>query len=431
MDHGSSGATALLGMDGFVVLASIEEAGELFISVETAADVVGCGSCGVRAVGHGRSVVQVRDLPSGGRPVRLVWRKRRWLCRDPDCETKSFTETSDLVLDSLTFRASFEICRLVGQDGCSVAKTARGLGVAWACAMRCVRRHGEPLGDAPGRLDGVVAMGVDEHKRLCANGEHHTEYVTCFVDVRRGRLLDVVRGRAADDVAFWLSQAERSWLQGVHAVAIDPHRGYLKGILAYLPDAIVTVDCFHGVKLANTMVDDVRRRTQQETLGHRGHKDDPLYSTRRLMTRGWERLSDRQRVKLLDALRSGDPDGEVGVSILAKELLRDMYAARSLQAARWKLVAFYQCAAEAEVPELTRLAKTIASREAQFLNYHVTGISNGPTEAQNLIAEKLRRIGHGLRNFENYRLRLLLHSGVQWNAQSTARIRGRHPRLIA
>jgi len=207
--------------------------------------------------------------------------------------------------------------------------------------------------------------------------------------------------------------------------------GYLNGILAYLPDAIVTVDCFHGVKLANTMVDDVRRRTQQETLGHRGHKDDPLYSTRRLMTRGWERLSDRQRVKLLDALRSGDPDGEVGVSILAKELLRDMYAARSLTSARWKLVAFYQCAAEAEVSELTRLAKTIASWETEFLNYHVTGISNGPTEAQNLIAEKLRRIGHGLRNFENYRLRLLLHSGVQWNAQSTARIRGRHPRLIA
>ena len=83
MDHGSSGATALLGMEGFVVLASIEEAGELFISVETTADVVGCGSCGVRAVGHGRSVVQVRDLPSGGRPVRLIWRKRRWLCRDP------------------------------------------------------------------------------------------------------------------------------------------------------------------------------------------------------------------------------------------------------------------------------------------------------------------------------------------------------------
>ncbi len=57
MDHGSSGATALLGMDGFVVLASIEEAGELFISVETTADVVGCADCGVRAIGHGRSAL--------------------------------------------------------------------------------------------------------------------------------------------------------------------------------------------------------------------------------------------------------------------------------------------------------------------------------------------------------------------------------------
>jgi transposase len=100
MSDGSSGATALLGMDGFVVLAMIEQDGELFISVETTANVVGCGSCGVRAVGHGRSVTQIRDLPSGGRPVRMVWRKRKWICRDPDCAAKSFTEQSDLVEDS-------------------------------------------------------------------------------------------------------------------------------------------------------------------------------------------------------------------------------------------------------------------------------------------------------------------------------------------
>ncbi len=69
--------------------------------------------------------------------------------------------------------------------------------------------------------------------------------------------------------------------------------------------------------------------------------------------------------------------------------------------------------------------------EAEILNYHVTGISNGPTETKYPIAETLRRIGHGMRNFDNYRLRLLLHSGVQWNTHPTARIRGRHPRLIA
>ena len=97
MGDRSSGATALLGMDGFVVLSQTEEDGEVWVLVETTADVAGCPSCGVKATGHGRSVVQVRDLPAGGRPVRLVWRKRRWICTDPDCAAKSFTEQTPAI----------------------------------------------------------------------------------------------------------------------------------------------------------------------------------------------------------------------------------------------------------------------------------------------------------------------------------------------
>ena len=67
-------------------------------------------------------------------------------------------------------------------------------------------------------------------------------------------------------------------------------------------------------------------------------------------------------------------------------------------------------------------------REQEILSFHVTRISTGPVEAQNLVTEKIRRIAHGMRNFENYRLRL---SGVQWDTRPTARIRGRSPRLIA
>lgn len=99
---GSSDARALLGMGGFVVLASTDEDGECFVLVETKGRAVGYPSCGVIATGHGRSVVQVRDLPMAGRATCLVWRKRRWLCPDPDCERRSFTEQSDLVEGSLT-----------------------------------------------------------------------------------------------------------------------------------------------------------------------------------------------------------------------------------------------------------------------------------------------------------------------------------------
>ena len=60
----------------------------------------------------------------------------------------------------LARRAAKEICRRVGEDGHSVAQVARELGVGWATAMDCVRRHGEPLVDGPGRIGVTEALGI-------------------------------------------------------------------------------------------------------------------------------------------------------------------------------------------------------------------------------------------------------------------------------
>jgi transposase len=64
-------------------------------------------------------------------------------------------------------------------------------------------------------------------------------------------------------------------------------------------------------KLANTKLDECRRRVQNETLGHRGHKADPLYRCRRLLTKAEERLDEKGREKLMGLLRAGDPNGDV------------------------------------------------------------------------------------------------------------------------
>jgi transposase len=65
------------------------------------------------------------------------------------------------------------------------------------------------------------------------------------------------------------------------------------------------------VKLANSKLDECRRRVQNETLGYRGHRDDPLYRSRRLLTKAHERLDTRGEAKLLGLLQAGDPRGEV------------------------------------------------------------------------------------------------------------------------
>ena len=66
----------------------------------------------------------------------------------------------------------------------------------------------------------------------------------------------------------------------------------------------------------------VRRRVQNETLGHRGRKTDPLYRCRRRLVMADERLSVDGHDKLLGLLAAGDPQGEVWFAWNAKEVVR-------------------------------------------------------------------------------------------------------------
>lgn len=97
--------------------------------------------------------MRVRDLPLGGRPLVLVWSKGVWRCEDPDCSTRTWTETNPAIgaRVSLSERARRDACRRVGRDGHSVAQVARDLGVGWSTVMAAVRDYGQPLVDDPDR----------------------------------------------------------------------------------------------------------------------------------------------------------------------------------------------------------------------------------------------------------------------------------------
>lgn len=433
MVENGSAATAMLGLAGFVLLAVSEYAGELEQAIETTAAVAFCRECGAQARLHDRRPSWVRDLPSGGRPVTLVWVKRVWRCVER-CPTSTWTEASEAIAAraSLTERARAEVCRRVGEDGHSVAQVARDFGVRWATAMRAVRDYGQPRVDDPARLEGVAALGVDETAFLSANGRHHTMFVTGIVDLDASRLLDVVPDRTGKALQDWVSGQPDDWRDGIAVAALDPFRGYATALRSSLPDAVRVLDAFHVTRLGFAAVDDVRRRVQQETTGHRGRKDDPLFTIRRLLRRGYDNHTERSFARLLTGLDAGDVGGQIGAAWIAAQDLRLLYRCRSRDQAEQALHRWLVHCADSDVPELHRLARTIDAWRGELLAYFDTGgVSNGPTEAMNLLIKKVKRTGHGFRNFENYRLRLLLHCGVDWHTQQPTRIRGRLPRLIA
>jgi transposase len=431
--HSSASASRLLGLEGFEVLAAEVVGGEWQLTVQTIATVVGCSGCGTRAELHGRRTVRVRDLPAAGRPVVLAWRKRLWRCREPACGVRTWTERAAGIAPRavLTERARAEACRRVGKDTHAVAAVARDLGVGWATIMRAVHEHGTPLVEDPGRLDGVATLGLDETSFLKATRTAPTRWVTGLVDLERGRLLDLVADRTRAAVGGWLGARHPDWLAQVATVALDPWRGYASALVAPLGHATVVVDHFHAIRLANAVVDQTRRRVQQATLGHRGRKQDPLYRIRKLLLTAQEQLTGRGRARLRAGLAAGDPTGEVVAAWQGKELLRAVYATAGPPAGV-ALDRFYHWCDGVQVAELSRLARTVRAWEAEILAWHATdGCSNGPTEAINLLIKKVKRVGHGFRNFANYRLRLLLHCGVAWHTHRTARLRSRAPRLVA
>jgi transposase len=179
-----------------------------------------------------------------------------------------------------------------------------------------------------------------------------------------------------------------------------------------LPKAAQVVDPFHLISLANRCLDGVRRRVQNEQTGHRGRRDDPLYRARRALPRGEETLDAEATERLWSLLELGDPGAEVAIAYRVKERLRDFYRTRDPDEARQLLEELKShCIRRAMPPEVQKLGRTIRDWFDKICNYHLAKVSNGPTEALNNLIKRIKRIGFGFRNFENYRIRALLYAG--------------------
>ena len=199
------------------------------------------------------------------------------------------------------------------------------------------------------------------------------------------------------------------FIAGVEHAALDPFRGYANAIRDELPDAVAVLDAFHVVRLGTQVVDEVRRRVQQDTLGRRGHKDDPLYKIRGLLRHGVRTPTETAagQDQHLPGRRRPDRRGQPGLAVLP---------AAPLDLPRRPPAKGREIAEQGhrQLPHTARSPRSPDSAAPSGLAPHVLayfdthGVSNGGTEAINLIIEKVRRLAHGFRDFDHYRLRIML-----------------------
>ena len=300
----------LVGLPGLHVIGVDRDDAGLRVEVESVRPgVMGCPACGVVGHAHGRQWVELIDAPCFTAPVRLWWRKQRWLCPDPMCAVTSFMEQDPGVAPRralLTTRATRWAIGQMRRENASVQGLARQLGCTWRTLWRAVKPVLEAAAACETRFAGVTWLGVDEHiwhhvstKPVTQGGRGPKEF-TGMVDLTRdkdghvrARLLDLVPGRSGEAYKTWLKDRGERFRKNITVATLDPFQGYKNAIDDQLEDAVAVLDAFHVVKLGTAAVDQVRRRVQQDIHGHRGRKNDPLYRIRNVLRAGQEHLTDR------------------------------------------------------------------------------------------------------------------------------------------
>lgn len=422
-------ATLLLGLEGVAVDRVEVTGGGLRLVHVVTSDVTarGCPVCGVISGRvKERVITRPRDVACGDAPVRLVWHKRRWVCAETMCPRGSFTEQVPQIpaRSRLTGRLRQAAGRDVADGGRTVAQAGRERGMSWPIVQAAFTRYAASV--LPGRPAPTGVLGIDETRRgkadwqcdprtgrwVMAADPWHVGFVDAAGD---GGLLGQVQGRTAGAVESWLNAQDAAWRDGVTHVAIDMCATFRAAIRRALPRAVIVVDAFHLVQLANRKLAELRRRLTWAQRGRRGRKHDPEWDVRGLLVRNTEDLSPAQQEKMHTHLGwMGTRGRHITAGHTAKELLRALLrltfkhaghqpSRSAISNARHALQAW--CADHAFLPELVCLAQTVDQWWDEIEAYVLTGITNAASEGNNRLIKLEARNAFGFRNRANQRLR--------------------------
>ncbi len=184
---------------------------------------------------------------------------------------------------------------------------------------------------------------------------------------------------------------------------MDMSPAFRKAVALYTPGVPIVHDPFHIVKAMNEVVDEVRRQ-EQNRLESEGR--NVIKGNRLLLLKGKEKLVD-DPVKQIRLQRMLEMNANLQAVYLLKEDLRQIWSQGTKERARAFLKQCIENAQGLELRPVTRLAKTLKSRQDEILAWYDNHITTGPLEGLNNKIKVLKRRAYGYRDLKFFRL--LIH----------------------
>lgn len=245
----------------------------------------------------------------------------------------------------------------------------------------------------------VTAVGLDETSR--AKGH---EYITLFVDLEQKRTIYITTGKDSDTVKDFKEDLEvhNGSAGAIRDVSCDMSPAFTKGVKEYLPDANITYDKFHIIKLINEAVDKVRRSESVEMKILKG--------TRYVFLKNASNLTKKQTATLMKCTLSNMNLKTVRAYNI-KTAFQEIYGAKTKEEFVTYLNKWYFWATHSRLEPIIKVARTIKRHWDGVVNYHQSNINNGILEGLNSAIQAAKSKARGYKTFKNYKNIVYLLTG--------------------
>lgn len=237
------------------------------------------------------------------------------------------------------------------------------------------------------RFDGdyskLHTIGMDETS--AARGH---DYITLFVDLEEKRTVFVTDGKGSETVRdFTADLKERNGkAENIKQVSCDMSPAFIKGVREELPEAKVTFDKFHIIKIINEAVDSVRREEA---------KTNPLLAgARYALLKNESNLTAKQK-SIRQGLCLPGLNLKSMRTLQIRETFQQLYAAPSKEEFEFGLKKWYFWATHSQLKPIVKAAKTIKRHWDGVLNWKDSQINNGLLEGLNSVIQAAKRKARG------------------------------------
>jgi transposase len=241
-------------------------------------------------------------------------------------------------------------------------------------------------------LSEIEQIGLDETSR--AKGH---EYITLFVDLAKRRTIFITEGKdsgTVNDFKVHL-EAHGGKDEQISQVSCDMSPAFIKGVRTEFPNAEITYDKFHIIKIINKAVDEVRRQEVKSEKILKGTRYALLKNEWNLTTKQSRMLNELTMSKLnLKSLRAYH----------IRKKFQEIYSAENESMFEELLKKWYFWATHSQLEPMKKAAKTIKNHLPGILKWYTSRINNGILEGLNSVIQAVKSRARGYSSFRCFKI---------------------------